>query len=227
MSGYLTLFIIGLVGSVHCASMCGGITCALNLALHQSQRERPLALALCVVGYQAGRILSYVIAGTLVAGLAGAALAFSPRQEWLMYGHLIQALVLILLGLYLSGIWRGPLAALERLGLSFWQFLSPVRKRVFPVRGPSGALAMGMIWGWLPCGLTYSALVSAMASAEPATGALYMLMFGLGTLPALLSVSGFQRVFEKLRPGGALRGTAGGILIVLGLAVGTSAVMHA
>ncbi len=227
MSGYLTLFIIGLVGSVHCASMCGGITCALNLALHQSQREKPLTLALCVMGYQAGRILSYMIAGALVAGLAGAALAFSSRTELLMYGHLIQALVLILLGLYLSGIWRGPLAALERLGLTFWQFLSPVRKRVFPVRGPSGALAMGMVWGWLPCGLTYSALVSAMASAEPGTGALYMLMFGLGTLPALLSVSGLQRVFEKIRPGGALRGTAGGILIVLGLAVGTSAVMHA
>ncbi len=218
MIGVPTLFFIGLLGSVHCATMCGGISSALNLSLHQSQRRQPVRLLLCVAGYQGGRIVSYALAGAAAAGLAGSAAAFVPRRELLVYGSVIQALVLILLGLYLSGCWRGPLAALERAGASAWQGLAPLRKRIFPVRGPGGALAMGLLWGWLPCGLTYSALITAAASTRAETGAVYMLAFGIGTLPALLGVAGLQKLLISMRPGGALRGVAGGALIALGLA---------
>ena len=225
MIGLTTIFFIGLLGSVHCAVMCGGISSALNLSLHQSQRRQPVRLLLCVTAYQAGRILSYVLAGALAAGLAGAALGFVPRHELLIYGNLIQAAVLVLLGLYLVRLWRGPLAALERLGLLFWQRLAPLRKRIFPVRGPAGALAMGLVWGWLPCGLTYSALITAMAGTRPGIGALYMLFFGLGTLPALLTVASVQRLLMSLHTGGVVRAGAGGILLVLGIVMGTGVLL--
>jgi len=218
--GFATLFFIGLLGSVHCVAMCGGISSALNLSLHKSQRENPVRLAMCIAAYQSGRIASYTLAGAVVAGLSGRMFSFVPDQRQLVYGNLLQAGVLVLLGLYLSGYWRGPFAVLESAGARFWQGLTPIRKRIFPVRGPAKAVAMGLVWGWLPCGLTYSALLSAMASGRAGTGALYMLIFGLGTLPALLGIAAVQQVLVTIRPGGVLRKSAGMIFVLIGLALG-------
>jgi hypothetical protein len=98
-------------------------------------------------------------------------------------------LLLIAMGLYLADWWRG-LIYLERMGRYLWAYLQPLSKGLMPVSSARKALMLGVIWGWLPCGLVYSALAYAMAQAQPAAAAAVMLAFGLGTLPAVLA-SGF------------------------------------
>ena len=100
----------------------------------------------------------------------------------LLYGIV---LMLVALGLYLIGM-SGALAFTERAGQMLWRHLQPLTRRFLPVRGPGQAFPLGMLWGWLPCGLVYSALASALTAGSAGRGALMMLAFGLGTLPNLL-----------------------------------------
>jgi sulfite exporter TauE/SafE len=83
--------------------------------------------------------------------------------------------------------WRG-LARLEQGGQLLWRQVKPLLRRLQPSRGPGHMLAAGALWGWLPCGMVYSVLVTAMLSGSAARGGLTMLAFGLGTLPMLLGL---------------------------------------
>jgi sulfite exporter TauE/SafE len=173
-------FLVGLLGGGHCAGMCGGIVGAVTVTLPGSRPQWPFLLA-----YNFGRIASYSLAGVL-AGAIGASSFFLDHLlpiEKILYA--VANVMLILLGLYLAGIWR-VLTRLEVVGGHLWQRLQPYSRKLLPVRTVPQAVLLGMLWGWLPCGLVYSVLVAAIATAEPAEGALLMLTFGLGTLPALL-----------------------------------------
>lgn len=176
---YLAVFLTGLLGGAHCVGMCGGIVAAISL--HPGGRQ-PFVFQLA---YSGGRIASYSMAGAL-AGLIGSAAFLSdtlyPVQQGL---YLLAQIVLILLGLYLAGLNQSVLV-LERAGGVLWRRLQPLIARVMPIRTLSQALAAGALWGWLPCGLVYSVLVSALASGGAGQGASLMLLFGLGTLPNLL-----------------------------------------
>lgn len=176
---YLAIFLTGLLGGAHCVGMCGGIVAAISL--HPGGRQ-PFVFQLA---YSGGRIASYSMAGAL-AGLIGSAAFLSdtlyPVQQGL---YLLAQIVLILLGLYLAGLNQSVLV-LERAGGALWRRLQPLIARVMPIRTLSQALAAGALWGWLPCGLVYSVLVSALASGGAGQGATLMLLFGLGTLPNLL-----------------------------------------
>lgn len=175
-------FVIGLLGGVHCAGMCGGIVGALSFGLPQSGLGRQLGFQLA---YNAGRILSYGLAGTLAGGL-GLLLAeqsgLAQAQRILL---LIASLFMALLGLYLGGWWPS-FARLERLGLPLWKRLEPLGRGLLPLRSPSQALLLGGLWGWLPCGLVYSSLIWSLSAGGAMQGGLLMLAFGLGTLPNLL-----------------------------------------
>lgn len=179
---YLSAFLVGLLGGGHCIGMCGGIVGAVTMALPGERPRLPFLLA-----YNGGRIASYTAAGVL-AGLIGASSFFLDHVlpvEKLLY--LLASLMLIVLGLYLAGLWQGVLV-LERLGGTLWRHLQPLSKRLLPVRNPAGAFALGLVWGWLPCGLVYSVLVAALATGSALDGGLLMLAFGLGTLPTLLAM---------------------------------------
>ena len=175
-------FLVGLLGGGHCAGMCGGIVGAVSLSLPGS---RPRIGFLLV--YNLGRIASYGAAG-LLAGAIGASSFFLDHVlpvERVLYA--LASVMLILLGLYLAGIWRG-VVVLETVGGKLWRHVQPWSKRFLPVRTLPQALALGSIWGWLPCGLVYSVVVAALATGSPWRGATLMLAFGLGTLPALLAM---------------------------------------
>ncbi|MEY2633357.1 MAG: hypothetical protein RIR00_2011 [Pseudomonadota bacterium] len=173
----LALFAVGLLGGTHCIGMCGGIVGALSAGNASGFR---LHLA-----YNLGRILSYTLAGALVGSLSAASLSLSGRLpvSWLLY--LLANLMLVALGLYLLGFTQA-LALTEKLGQGLWQRLQPLARRFIPARTVAQALPLGLVWGWLPCGLVYSALVTAMTAGSATGGALLMLAFGLGTLPNLL-----------------------------------------
>ena len=177
----VTAFLAGLLGGAHCVGMCGGIVAAMSL---QGGRRQPVSFHL---GYNAGRLASYVVAGAL-AGLVGSAAFLSDRLLPVQTALFVLAqLVLILMGLYLAGLSRAVLW-LERAGGALWQRLQPRFGRLLPITSFNGALTAGLLWGWLPCGLVYSVLVTALASGGTASGALLMLAFGLGTLPNLLAM---------------------------------------
>jgi hypothetical protein len=189
-------FIIGILGSGHCIGMCGGITTMLTSALPKSTLINPQANLLSqknstpryifVLLYHVGRISSYSIIGAIV-GFSGSIAAKNIGLP-LAGLRVIAAVFLILLGLYL-GRWYLLLNKLENLGKKMWQYISPLSKRFIPVKSPKQALFLGVLWGWLPCGLVYSTLTWSLASSSAVTGFLIMFFFGLGTLPALLSVS--------------------------------------
>jgi sulfite exporter TauE/SafE len=180
----LAAFMAGVVGGVHCAAMCGGIVCLLNG--RQSHNDVPpwhFALA-----YNAGRILSYTIAGVLAgsAGQAGLLLRGTiPLQQVLM---LAAGLTLCVMALYLAGL-SPLLRGLETAGAVLWRQVEPLSRRIFPVDSRCRALGLGLIWGWLPCGMVYAVVLLALSTGNPAQGGLVMLAFGLGTLPNMLLMS--------------------------------------
>jgi sulfite exporter TauE/SafE len=93
--------------------------------------------------------------------------------------------MLIALGLYLIGVSQA-LAFTERAGQQLWRRIQPMTRRFLPAKTPAQAFPLGVLWGWLPCGLVYSALVSSLSAGSVERGATMMLAFGLGTLPNLL-----------------------------------------
>ncbi|MEW6292279.1 MAG: sulfite exporter TauE/SafE family protein [Pseudomonadota bacterium] len=204
----LALFIVGLLGGGHCAGMCGGIVGALSLQTQQGGTAVLVHLA-----YNLGRIGSYVIAG-LLAGLLGQAAGNLLALQNVLY--LCASLMLIAMGLYLLGFTQF-LSPLERGGQALWQRIQPLTKRFLPVRGIAQALPLGLLWGWLPCGLVYSALTTSLASGSAGQGALLMLAFGLGTLPNLLLAGLLLARFRRFAQARAVRVVSG--LLVLGYGI--------
>ena len=175
----LSAFLIGIAGTVHCVGMCGGVAMAFSSAIPNSANKLHYHLA-----YNFGRISSYVIAGALVGYLGNLGEARLDIAFPLL--SFLSAIFLLFMGLYIGQWWMG-LSRLEAIGSYLWRYISPLSKRFLPFKTPVHAYFYGGIWGWLPCGLVYSALVWSMSSGGAQQGALVMLFFGLGTLPALLA----------------------------------------
>lgn len=176
-SGYLALFLVGLLGGTHCVGMCGGIVGALSMGA-------PARWSM-LLSYNAGRILSYGAAGAIAGSLGAASLGLEGQVPARLILYFFANLMLVALGFYLLGVTRA-LAFTERFGQKLWRVLQPLTKRFLPARTISQAFPLGLLWGWLPCGLVYSALASALSAGSAERGALMMLAFGLGTLPNLL-----------------------------------------
>ncbi|MDX1465557.1 MAG: sulfite exporter TauE/SafE family protein [Halomonas sp.] len=175
-------FVFGLLGGAHCIGMCGGIMSALTFAVPPSMRS-PVRLSGLLLGYNLGRIGSYMMAGALAAGL-GTLIALSPQARLGLQA--LAAVMLILMALYIADWWKG-LLKVEAIGRRLWRHLEPAGRRLMPVVRVPQAFALGAVWGWLPCGLVYSMLAWSLAIADPWRGAALMGAFGLGTLPALLA----------------------------------------
>jgi sulfite exporter TauE/SafE len=201
--------------------MCGGIAGAIPIrpvsissapaAQRQStSRTGPFARNLA---FNAGRIASYAFAGALAGSISAAAFVMHDTMVLRQLLFALANLMLIALGLYLAGLWRG-ITALERGGAVLWRRIQPLAAGL--LRSPStlNTLALGALWGWIPCGLVYSMLVTALASGSAANGALIMLAFGLGTLPNLLALGWAAGRAGKYLRNTAVRITAG--LIVAG-----------
>jgi uncharacterized protein len=182
----LTAFLAGLLGSTHCLVMCGGIATALGASARRSAWQ-PLL-------YQLGRLTSYAAAGAVAGGLgaaAGFAFAVSRWSEWL---RLATAVVVVVIGLDISFGARARTAWLrapERWGARLWRRIAPAAGRWVPTSPAARALTLGMLWGWLPCGLVYSVLIAAAVAGSAARGSATMLAFGIGTLPAMAGLSYF------------------------------------
>jgi len=182
----LSAFLVGLLGGVHCVGMCGGIVAALSMGLPEQQRSGA-ARWKYLLAYNLARISSYTLAGGLLGGVGWLAARWSGLHQLQLGLQVLAALFMVALGLYLGGWWQG-LVQVERAGGRVWARLEPLGRRFLPVRSPGQAFLLGLVWGWLPCGLVYSVLVWSISTGSPLQGAALLFSFGLGTLPNLLAM---------------------------------------
>jgi len=206
-----TAFLLGLVGSLHCAGMCGPLALALPVAGNSRG-----AFVLGRLAYNAGRVVTYACLGAIF-GLVGQTAALAGLQRWLS----LTAGILILIGLFASA----------RLGLA-----APITRSVAALKSGLGALLrrrslgalllLGLLNGLLPCGLVYVACAGAAATGAIHRAIENMVAFGLGTVPLMLgmtlagqAIRGAVRLkFQKLIP--AAVGVVAVLLILRGLALG-------
>ena len=204
----VAIFLLGLLGGVHCAGMCGGVVSALSM---QADAQRwPLQLA-----YNSGRIASYGVAGALAGSLGGLGLLFNQVLPIQLALYLAANLMLVALGLSLAGI--PLLAGIERVGQHLWRHLQPWTTKLIPANTLPRAFGLGLAWGWLPCGLVYSMLTLALLSGSAARGAAWMLVFGLGTLPNLLLAGMLLHRLRVFSANRAVRASAA--VVVLGFGI--------
>ena len=205
-------FAMGFFGSPHCLGMCGGIVTAFGLSMQGVSPAKKNALMLT---YHLGRLISYAILG-LIGGIIGATV-LQPLWVGNSLPRILIGVVLILIGLTMFGL---PLLNhLEKLGMRLWQSMSPIRKKVFPIDSFPKALMAGLLWGFLPCGLVYGALLMAVVGHDITTGALLMFVFGLGTMPMLIATQKAVGVLQHKIKTFRLRQLNGVIMVLSGLAV--------
>ncbi len=202
--------LLGFVGSGHCLGMCGGIAGALGMT---SPAARTLSRTTSSLLYSVGRVSSYALLGALAGSLGQAtsvAIGLGPVMR------VAAGMLIVLLGLQLAGLRMG-FDRVEALGLAVWRRLGPLIGRIGSPDAAWKCVALGAVWGFLPCGLVYTALTASLVTGSAAGGAVFMASFGLGTVPALVFATRMMGgIGERLRGQGARR-IAGIALVVLGL----------
>lgn len=215
-SSYLVAFLMGLLSSMHCVGMCGSIIGTLTLSLSPEVRNNKKRLLPFVFNYNAGRVTSYTIAGALL-GIIQSTLVMA-MDETIGYRilQILSAIVMASAGLYIAG-WFPRFAYIEKIGLHFWRTIEPYGRRLIPVKTYSHAYLFGMVWGWLPCSLVYTALALASTAGGIQQSALTMLFFGLGTIPAVMGVGIMAGILTKLSGLHRFRQVIGLLMIALAL----------
>lgn len=198
----------GVLGGAHCVAMCGGIATGFSVGSRGWWAAMQPNL---------GRVGGYMLAGAIVGGLGGGLLGLA-RAPWL--GIAMRAavgIVLILAGLrMLDGKNRLP-RFFGGPGTRLWLALRPLQRRLLPADTAAKRIALGMLWGWMPCGLSSTLLAAAWLSASPLHGALTMAAFGLGTLPVMVSLTwAGARIGQRLQRG-AFRRVSGLLVVGSGL----------
>ncbi|MGN6876177.1 sulfite exporter TauE/SafE family protein, partial [Neisseria sp. P0021.S007] len=164
---FFTLFLLGFFSGTHCVGMCGGLSSAFALQLPPHLNRLGLIVLLNL-----GRISSYVLIG-LIVGLVGQIGISLDDTRWLQNGLYVAAnVLLLLLGLYLAGLSTAA-TQIERIGRPIWKRLNPILNRLLPIKSVPACFGVGMLWGWLPCGLVYSASLYALGSGNAVQGGLY------------------------------------------------------
>ena len=208
---FLTLFLLGFFGGTHCVGMCGGLSSAFALQLPPHLNRIGLIVLLNL-----GRISSYVVIGLLV-GLVGQVGISLDDTRAVQNGLYIAAnVLLLLLCLYLAGI-STVATKIEGIGKPIWKRLNPLLNKLLPIKSVPACFGVGVLWGWLPCGLVYSASLYALGSGNALHGGLYMLAFALGTLPNLLAMGIFAAQLKTFLQKRMVRLCAG--LLVAGWAI--------
>ncbi len=212
--GLWSAFVAGLAASGHCASMCGGVAGALAMRTQQAGSGSKLAMGLA---YNVARVGSYALAGALV-GVLGHLVLHSLNIGLLsvVFRVLAGLIMIAVAGRLLFG-WR-LLDPLEAAGAGLWRRVMPWAGRQGRSGGIGGAIGLGLAWGWLPCGMTYSMLMMAGMTGGAASGAALMAAFGAGTLPSMVTATvAFERIATTLGRRATLRNVAGVMLLGFGL----------
>jgi sulfite exporter TauE/SafE len=174
---YLSALVIGMVGSFHCIGMCGPIALALPLK-NNSWGSRISSTII----YNVGRAITYGILG-LIFGLIGKGIALGGLQQWV---SIILGSIMIL-SVFFPFIFRK--VNIEKATYQMVSRMKSIFGKMFALRTYSSLFVIGLLNGFLPCGLVYMALAGAIVSGEITSGIIYMVVFGLGTIPIMMSLS--------------------------------------
>nr|WP_282452670.1 sulfite exporter TauE/SafE family protein [Lysobacter sp. CAU 1642] len=198
----------GVFGGLHCVAMCGGIATGLSATFPKGQ---PFAAALRL---NLGRVLGYALAGALVGGLGAGLLSLARFESLQLALRMGVGVVLMLAGLRV--LWP-RLRFAAGAGQRLWGKLGPLKRHLIPADTPIRQLALGALWGWMPCGLSATMLGAAWLTVDPLQGGLLMLAFGLGTWATMLPLTwSGSRLIGWLRQPPA-KTLAGAALIAAGL----------
>jgi len=228
-SALLAAFLVGLAGGAHCVGMCGGIVAAAALrgggARAMATSAGTLAApgaelagqALFHLAFNFGRMASYAAAGAIAGAVGSLGLLLDAVVPAQLALRVLASGLLVLLGVHVAGVGSAVIAWLESAGTGLWRRMRWVGRGVFPPDSPAKALAAGAVWGWLPCGLVYGMLATALVGGGPERGAAVMLAFGLGTLPNLVAAGLLaDRLRQAIRRPGVRR-AAGFAIAALGI----------
>lgn len=191
----------GLLGSVHCLAMCGGIATGLSATAARPSLAWALQLNL-------GRVAGYTLAGAIVGGFGAGLLQLARIDGLAAKLRLAMGAVLLLAAARL--LWPQRFGLIARTNARLWALLRPLQARLVPDAGPLRPWLLGAFWGWLPCGLSTTLLAAAWLEASALHGGLLMAAFGSGTLVAMVPVTwSGARLAQRLRQPRWRYGTAG------------------
>lgn len=185
-------------GGLHCAAMCGGIASALTFSIPSEKRQGKKLWAWQLL-YGSGRVSTYMLLGAGAGALGNGLLKHLSSQHF-HWPALLSATIMLLLAIQMMGK-QSPLIHLEKVGTHVWRRIQPLLKGLMPVDHPLKAYALGSLWGFMPCGLLYSALMVAAGTTNALAGALTMLVFGVITIPPVASAGVFAGKLRHLREG--------------------------
>ena len=236
----LTALTTGFLGSLHCLGMCGGVSGTIALgsdaASGAGNQDRTMSMRIPVVvmhrasailsasetnvlAFNGGRITSYMVAGAMAGSIGGLI-----SQSWILNEtmtartilFLFANLMIVATGFYLMGLPQ-LLAPLERAGGRLWRHISPYTRQLLPMNTLPRAALFGVLWGWIPCGMVYAMLLSAMSAGSAAIGMLTMLAFGLGTLPMMIAAGWAAGGVRRWTRNSRVRMAAGAAVVAMGL----------
>jgi sulfite exporter TauE/SafE len=199
-----TAFLAGLLGSGHCFGMCGGIAAGLG-AMSRGRAVLP------ALQFNLARLASYAVLGLIAAIVLSGVSALVPIGRWL---RLLTALMILMIGLKFLFNVRG-IEFIERGGAGLWRKILPFALKAGNRQDWIGRLLLGFCWGFLPCGLVYTVLMTAASTANPVSGALTMLTFGVGTLPSMLGLTVAAPALSSFLEDRTVRRVIGFALVVL------------
>lgn len=205
-------FLSGLLGSLHCVAMCGGIATGLGAAAGGQRTSLPAAITL-----NGGRLLGYAIAGAAVGALGGGLVQLARSDVLQSVLRALLGFVIVVLALRLLDVGR-RLAWLHRASNGVWRWLAPLQRRLMPATTLPRRLALGLLWGWLPCGLSSTVLLAAWLQADALAAGLLMTSFGLGTMVLMLPLTWSGTHLGRRLAQPAFRRAAASLVLVSGLA---------
>jgi sulfite exporter TauE/SafE len=212
----VSAWLVGALGGVHCVAMCGGFLGALaarDAARVAAIRMRGVAARQFL--YHAGRVTTYALLGASF-GLAGSMTIRAIDLAWVQRALYVAADVLVLL-LAASLVTRvTAVGALQRAGAAAF---APLLRRAQPMLrlpGSPGRIAIGLVWGLMPCGLVYSVLPLALLAGGAWQGALVMAAFGTGTLPSLVAGGVALTRLRAIAPAAVARYAGAAIMVGFG-----------
>jgi len=214
-------FNLGLFSTLHCVGMCGGILSTMMLASPEDKNKKTVFHR--SLTYNLGRICSYSFAGILAGFLGTQIIDLTQDTNAHLILQSIAALVLLGLALELLGLFPFKRWT-ESIGKNIWKLIQPFGKRFYPADSLRKVFFLGMLWGWLPCGLVYSTLILSLSTGAAFDGMMTMFFFGLGTLPGLLTAGYLAERLKRMKSNKQLRVITATLMILIAISLPVSTI---
>ena len=210
----VTAFLAGLLGSGHCFAMSGVIAGSLGALSGGGTSKK--ALVLPALQFNLGRMVGYAIIGAIAAGILGAAGEIMALKAYGKSLRVLTALMVFFIGIRFLVDWKG-IDIIEKGGAGIWRKIAPLAAKASQRHDWIGRTGLGVLWGFLPCGLVYTVLMTAASTGAALSGAATMFAFGAGTAPAMFGLTVAAPALNTFLSDKLVRRIVGFSLVVLAI----------